>query len=366
MWDDCDYFGDIRASAGYSPTAAREEWMGTSVDEISQHAGVGRSTAYRVLSDDPRVSPEARERVMRAIEKLGYPAMRPRSRRRSGLVLWLPGLQPAAGGPYVAEVVEAIERAVDGRRGGLRIISRRLPDSPGDVPVSLLRENIEGMLTVAFYSNRHLEALGKRWPVVSLLSSRQVPGVVSIGPDYAGGARLAVEHLLERGHRRIALVTGDVQERNFSRLFLDGYAGAMTKGGLGVDAALVHSHSDNVGKGAELQLELPGRRAARELMGAEQRATAIIARHDSLVGIMRTLREMGFRVPEDVSIVGCGAGGLRQAFGVKLTTVSFDAEAMAALGLELIKAVPAAGARVFVPVELREGDSVLRIEGAGR
>jgi DNA-binding LacI/PurR family transcriptional regulator len=336
--------------------------MGISVDRICELAGVGRSTAYRVLSADGRVSEEARRKVLEAIGELGYPAMRPRSRRRSGLVLWLPGLHPAAaGGPYVAEVVEAIERAVEHRQGGLRILSRKLPDSPGEVPLELLRENIEGMLTVAFYSSAHLEALGKRWPLVSLLSSRQIPGVVTISPDYAGAARLAVEHLVARGHRRIALVTGMVRERNFSRMFLDGYAGGMTQRGLGVDPRLVHSDGNNVGKGAELELEFPGQLAARDLLGGDDPPTAIIARHDSLVGILRILKDLGLRVPEDVSIVGCGSRGLETAFSIKLTTVTFDAEQMAALGLKMIKSVPAAGARVLVPVDLSEGDSVQSI-----
>jgi DNA-binding LacI/PurR family transcriptional regulator len=335
--------------------------MGVSVELISERAGVGRSTAYRVLSDDPRVSPEARAKVMEAIRALGYPAMRPREKRPNGVALWLPGLTKSLAGPYVAEVVEALEAAVGRGRRSLRIISQPLPESPGEMPLDLLRENLSGILTVAFYSNPHLAALGKRWPVVCLLSSREVPGVVSISPDYPGAARLAVEHLLAGGHRRIALVTGQVSERNFSRMFLDGYSGALACAGLGVDPGLVHSSGDNLGKGADLAAGMPGQRAAAELLDRRARPTAIIARHDSLVGITAVLRERGLRVPEDVSVVGCGAEGLAAAFGTRLTTVSFSAPAMASLGLEMVKAVPPQGARVFVPVRLTEGDSVRRL-----
>ncbi len=334
--------------------------MAVSVTKISARAGVGRSTAYRVLSDDQRVSPEARAKVMRAIGELGYPRLRPRGRRRNGLVLWLPGLAGSLAGPYVVEVVDALEAAVGRVHRGLRVISQTLPDSPEDVPLDLLRENIAGILTVAFYSNRHLAVLARRWPVVSLLSSRQVPGVVSIGPDYAGAARLAVEHLAAVGHRRIALVTGEPRERNFSRLFLDGYSGAMVKAGIGASPELVHSSGGNVGKGPALLADPPGQRAARELLGGTERPTAIIARHDSLLGIIKALGEMGLRVPEDVSIVGCGADGLGEAFSPRLTVAGFSAADMASLGLEAIKAVPEQGARVLVAVELHEGDSVRR------
>lgn len=335
--------------------------MPVSVEEISARAGLGRSTAYRVLSDNPKVSAEARKKVMRAIGELGYPRMRGGGKRRNGLVLWLPGLETSLAGSYVAEVVSALEAAVGRMRRGLRIISHPLPESPEDVPLDLLRENIDGILTVAFYSNRHLEVLAGRWPVVCLLSSRQVPGVVSVGPDYAGAARLAVEHLASMGHRRIVLVTGEPRERNFSRLFLDGYSGAMVKAGIGASPDLVHSSGENVGKGPGLPADPPGQRAARELLGRAERPTAIVARHDSLLGIMKTMGEMGLRVPEDVSIVGCGTEGLAGAFNPQLTVAGFSAADMASLGLEVIKAVPPQGARLLVPVGLREGASVRRL-----
>jgi LacI family transcriptional regulator len=338
--------------------------MSISVDKISQRAGVGRSTAYRVLGGDPRVSAEARAKVLRSIDELGLPRMRPKQRlrrRRRAIVLWLPGIAGSLAGPVTGEVLAATEAEVAARGRGVRIISQPLPGSPEELPLELLREDLDGILTIAFYSDKHLAAIARRWPVVSLMSSRQVPGVASVGPDYAGSARLAVEHLVAQGHRRIALVTGEVRERNFSRLFLDGYAGAMAQAGLAVDPSLVHSGPDNVGKGAAAQIDPPGQAAARALLSGGRRPTAIVARHDSLVGIVRAIAELGLRVPEDVSLVGCGGTGMPAGFRPQLTAACYSCPDMVKLALGLLGAVPPQGARILAPVELREGQSVRKL-----
>ena len=90
--------------------------MSTSVDEISRRAGVGRATAYRVLGGNGPVSDDARAKVMRAVEELGYPRMRPRSRRRKGVVLWGP-LAPGVRPETFFEIDDA-ERAVPQVRFG--------------------------------------------------------------------------------------------------------------------------------------------------------------------------------------------------------------------------------------------------------
>jgi len=331
------------------------------VEQIGLRAGVGRATAYRVLGNHPGISPEARRRVLSAIGELGYPRMRPKSRRRRGMLLWLPGIARSIAGPVSWEVLDALEAALAERGRAARIVSAPLPESPEALPLELLREDLEGILTIAFYSDAHLAALGRRWPVVSLMSSRQAPGVVAIGPDYSGAARLVVEHLVALGHRRIALVTGEVRERNFSRLFLDGYAGAMVRARLAAGPDLVHSDAGNVGKGEVAIADPPGQAAARALLDQTDRPTAIIARHDSLTGIVKVIAELKLRVPEDVSLVGCGGTGMPAQFRPTLTAACYSCAEMVALALELLGSVPRQGMRVLVPTELRAGESARAI-----
>ena len=338
--------------------------MGVSINEIADYAGVARITVYRTLANHPSISGGTRARVVRAIQELGYPRLQKRGRMppHPGMALWLPGLSLALATPYVADAVAALESEVARRRNSLRILSAPLPESPADMPLELLRENFQGVFTVAFYSDRHLGILARRWPVVSLFSTREVPGVVSISPDYAGAARLAVEHLAELGHRRIALVVGQVRERNFSRLFLDGYSGAMVHAGLTPDPRLIHSHDGNVGHGEAAILNPPGLAAARELLDRPEKPTAIVARQDSLPGILKALADRGLKLPDDVSVVGCGTESLASSSTPRLTVVSFSANSMAELALQMVTSVPAQGVRMLVPLELQPGESTGRVK----
>jgi LacI family transcriptional regulator len=333
--------------------------MASSIDKLIARAGVARATFYRALADHPSVSAETRARVHRAVQALGYPRSRGRSRRRGGPVLWLPGIGRSVAGPVAREMVDALEEVLARRRRAVRIISHPLPSVPEDIPVDLLREDPETVFTLAFYSDKRLELLARHWPVVSLMLTRQVPGVLSVAPDYADAARLAVEHLIGFGHRRIALVIGEVGERNFSRWFLEGYTAAMLLAGLAPDSRLVHADPDNAQAGGASGT--PGRKAAGDLLGRPEPPTAIIARHDSLPGIMSVIAERGLRAGEDISIVGCGGEAVQDAFAPRLTAVCYSCRELAETALSAIGSLPEAGMHVIAPVEMRPGDSVKRL-----
>ncbi len=330
------------------------EAMSISVERISRRAGVGRATAYRVLGGHANVSAETRAKVMRAVEELGYPQMRPRGSRGRGVVLWGPLLNGVAPETFFPEVREALVAAMARRGRALATISCPVPESTDELPLELLRENIEGILTVAFYSEQHLRAMARRWPMACLLSSRAIPGAVSLTPDFADAARQAIEHLLARGHRRVALVTGKVQPWNASRLLLEGYAGALAQAGLKLDPALVHSDWSNLGRVSPEKTLPLAVGAGRDLLGRAERPTAIIAREDSIPGIRVAAAELGLGVPQDVSLVTVGPRRAER----EVTALEFSLQDMVELALRAIGSAPAEGARILLPVTLREGGSV--------
>jgi LacI family transcriptional regulator, galactose operon repressor len=338
----------------------RSSVLSVSVEEIGKRAGVGRATAYRVLTDHPHVSATIREKVMSAVRELGYPRLKPRSakRRRGGYLLWGPltsGVEPDA---FFYEVYGALEAAMASRRRAVRSISFPLTESPTDLPAELAAEDLDGIFTVAFYSTRHLAALAKRWPLACLLSTRLIPGAVSLAPDYADAARQATEVLLAAGHRRIGLVTGVPSERNFSRLFTEGYAGALAVAGIPVDPILIHSDSGNLGRVKPTKVMPLGIKAGRALLERPDRPTAIIARQDSVSGVLTAAKDLGLRVPEDLSVVGFGTRQGATEFDPVLTSACFSTEGLVDLALQMIKSVPAEGARALLPVEMVEGASV--------
>ncbi|MHC4916525.1 MAG: LacI family DNA-binding transcriptional regulator [Planctomycetota bacterium] len=337
--------------------------MAVSVEDIGRLAGVARATAYRVLTNSPRVSEEARRKVMGAVRELGYPRLRPRGKRRPGYVVWGPlpnGVEPGA---FFYEMLGAIEKAVARRRRAVLSVSAPLGDDPGELPLDMLQHEIEGVITLHFYSNMHLRALAARWPLACMFSARDVPGAISLAPDFAAAAMNATQLLLEAGHRRIALVTGKPQGRNFSRLFTEGYAGALTSAGIGADPRLIHAASENLGRIKPSKTYPLGITAGRELLGRRDRPSAIVARHDSVEGVLAAAAELKLRVPRDLSVVGFGTRKSAQQYSPAVTSFCFSPDAAVALALKMMKAVPEEGVRVAMPVELFEGKSVRAVRG---
>ncbi|HEY3265764.1 MAG TPA: GntR family transcriptional regulator [Armatimonadota bacterium] len=135
-------------------------------------------------------------------------------------------------------------------------------------------------------------------PVVAI--DREIPGcpVDYVGVDNVLVARMAVEHLLELGHRRIAFATGVDETTTPPLLREDGYRETMHRYGLGVDESLIYRLKSGLHDGAAMEL-------ARRLKAARNRPTAIFAMNDILAWrLVAALRQCGLRIPEDVAVIG--------------------------------------------------------------
>ena len=339
--------------------------MPVSVDELCRRAGVARITAYRVISGRVKVAEPTRQKVLRAMEELGCPKMRSRSprARRRGIVLWGPLAAGVQQDPLFADIYRGLEAAMAGRGRALSSISCPLPEEGAGLPVELLREKVDGVLTIGLYNRPLLAAMAKRWPLCCLLSSQLIPGAVAVAPDYGDGVRQAVEHLLARGHRRIGLVAGLIQERNLSRQMYEGYAGALLRAGLVVDAELVHADAGNVGR-IKPDKPLPlARGAGLALLNSSRRPTAIVAREDSEAGLLAAAAELGLSVPGDLSFVFVGGRTRTEPDMCRMTRASCSAEELVEIALRAVTLAPPRGARILVPVELHEGASVRDLRG---
>jgi DNA-binding LacI/PurR family transcriptional regulator len=189
-----------------------------------------------------------------------------------------------------------------------------------------------------------LSGLAERLPVVSVLRGVRQRGVDVVRSDEAQGQRLAVDHLVELGHRRIAHVDGGrrmLASAERSRGYLD----AMRRHGL-ADLARVVSG----GPGEE-----DGARAAEALL--EDPPTAVTAFNDlAAVGLLDVLRRRGVDIPGALSVVGHDDSALSRLGHIGLTTVAQDVETMTGLALaravERVEGAPVAHRELVVPPSL--------------
>ena len=271
----------------------------TTIEQIAQKAGVGRSTVSRVLNEDPRVSDDTRQRVLEILRQENYQpnfAARSLALGRSDVIgAVVPMSLPSVfGDPFFPRFLEGVAAACEAADALLMLWLALPEDEQRKVDRVLGRGPVDGLVVAAHVAADPLvEALRKGGKKFILSSRYEADDVSYVCVDNRASARTAVTHLLRGGRTRIAHITGP------SRMFdaedrLGGYADALRDFGLRVDDELV----------AEGDWSEPsGYAAMRRLLGAEP--DAVFAANDAMaLAAMRALREEGLRVPEDVAIVG--------------------------------------------------------------
>jgi LacI family transcriptional regulator len=190
-----------------------------------------------------------------------------------------------------------------------------------------MRGRVDGLIVMSpdLDARTAVHSFPDGFPVVLLNCPAEREGYDSIVIANYDGARAAVNHLLELGHRRIAMITG--RERNHDAAErLRGFRDALLEAGITADGAVEYSGDFT---------EESGYRATRELLGARERPTAIFAANDSMaIGAISALREAGVRVPEDVAVVGFDDIPMARYMNPPLTTVHVDISALGTLATD--------------------------------
>lgn len=278
----------------------RQKESRVSLRDVAALAGVSVKTVSNVVNQYTHVSAATRQRVQTALDELGYrPNLSARSLRggRSGLIaLAVPELDS----PYFAELARHILYAADAR-GWTVLIDQTDGRAEREKLVmdGIRSQLIDGVIFSPLASGpRELAARRDTTPMV-LLGERIHDGTMDhVGIDNVAAAAAAVAHLAGLGRRRIAAIGEQRQRRGeTARLRLQGYAAGLRAAGLPLEPALVMaSESYHRADGAE---------AMSQLLALADPPDAVFCFNDLLaIGALRTLRDNGIRVPEDIAVVG--------------------------------------------------------------
>jgi len=306
--------------------------MAATLHDVAHLAGVSIKTVSNVINDYPHIRPSTREKVEAAIAQLGYqPNLTARSLRsgRTGVIgLALPELSLS----YFAELADSVMAAAE-RRGVTVLIEQTGGDRARelDVLTSSRRQLTDGLLFSALgLGQDDARLLEVPYPVV-LLGERIFDGPTDhVTMRNVEAARAATEFLLERGHRRIAVVGAHEGEVIGSAgLRLSGYRQALDAAGVAFDPALI-GYTD-------LWHRANGATSMRELLATGVRFDAVFAFNDTLaLGAMRVLQEAGIRVPDDVAVVGFDNLDEAQYSLPSLTTVDPGREEIAETAVRVL------------------------------
>jgi len=296
------------------------------IQDIARHSNASITTVSMVLRNKPGIGEETRRRVLESARELGYQRRSPiadkRDLRTVAMILRArtnsATARVPAVNPFYSDVISGIEMAARTERinllyGTLAVDS---DNRPYELPDHLLGQELDGILLIGSFSSDTISAIadGRPGPIVLVDAPARAASHDAVVSDNRGGALRAVRHLIDLGHRHIAIAGPDLEmDPNFSQR-RDGYLAVLAEKGL--EPCIIttdRSGMDAVGDAAE------------EMLRANPAITAIFGANDaSAIQAMRGAQRVGRQVPDDLSIIGFDDIALASEIRPRLTTMTVD------------------------------------------
>lgn len=292
--------------------------VATTIKDIARKLGVAPSTVSMALRGHPRISKKTRLKVLETAKRLNYKVnilARGLVLRKSSLLgLVIPDIMTS----FFPEIIQGVEEAAD--KLGYSIIIRASNNDFQKEADSLrfLRDrHVEGVIVAPVSTKNNipliLELEKSGIPIVFICNYLKGVNIPYIVVDDVLGAYLATQHLIDLGHRRIAHLRG-VPEYPVSQNRIKGYKKALKEHNFKMDKVLI--------RGSDFTFE-SGYQAMKEFIALENRPTAVFAACDmAVIGAMRTIRETGLRVPEDIALVGFDDLKIAALMETRITTIA--------------------------------------------
>ncbi|MCP4154201.1 MAG: LacI family transcriptional regulator [bacterium] len=331
------------------------------IKKIAEIANVSIATVSRVVNNKPGVRDEVRKKVEKIIRETEY---RPNIMAR-GLVQMksnVIGLLIPVFDGYYSERVEATLKVCADKNYGV-MMATALENYERELEnIKLLSEkHVEGIIYYfAKYTEGHkevIERISKKTPVVLVDYAFDDLNIPAIIQDNYNGARKAMKYLIECGHRRIAFIAPPKYDTEAQRRY-DAYIDTLKEENIEINDAYIKVGSYSINSGSE--------KMAAILKEPERLPTAVFAGNDNMaIGAINCIIAKGYRVPEDISVMGFDDIEIARHFNPALTTVHQDQSAVgreaAQLLLEYIENKKVRVKKIILDQELKIRDSVRKI-----
>lgn len=305
--------------------------MTVTIYDVAREAGVSMATVSRVVNNNPNVKPQTRKKVFEAIERLGY---RPNavarglaSKKTTTVGVVIPDISNA----IFAEVARGIEDIANMYHYNIILCNAdKRKEKEIRVINTLLEKQVDGLLFMGgVVTDEHMQAF-QTATVPIVLCGTNVEGntMAAVDIDHQQAAHDAVKLLIDKGHRRIGMISGNLQDPNngFSRY--NGYKNALEEAGVAVDESLVRIGNHRYESGIEAMkyfLELP------------ERPTAIFSATDEMaIGAIHAAQDAGLAIPGDISVISVDNSRMASMVRPLLTTVAQPMYDIGAVSMRLL------------------------------
>ena len=298
--------------------------------EVANHAGVSYGTVSRVINNDRHVKPETRDRVLAAMQELGYVVNRQARSLVNGRSGVIGVLVPDLGTGYIGEIMRGIDAELEIGNYDLMLYTTHRREAKEAGYIETLSQGMtEGLLLILPRNPAaFINSLRNHGDPFVLIDHQGIGGQTpAVGATNWQGAFNATEYLLSQGHKRIGFITGSM-DLGAARDRLDGFRSALRTHHIPLEEQLIITgdfHQPDGYAGGNQLLDLP------------DPPTAIFASNDVMaMGAMDAVRNRGLRIPDDVSVMGFDdipqAAMLRPA----LTTVGQPLEQMGRVATQIL------------------------------
>ncbi len=286
--------------------------MSVSIKDIARAAGVSPSTVSRALNDHPRISQATKARIRQLAQELGYTPSLParslvtRHTATIGMVI------TTAADPFLARLVQGVEETAE--KNGYSVFmssSYRNAERELEVVRAFHERRASGVIITGSQIDDGYLQLSSQFPLpIVLINCRAYP--YSVYVDKLSGARQAVEHLVQLGHRRIAFIGGPHGHRSNLDRFA-GYRQILEENNISQNDSLIFTGEGTIESGIQ---------AARHMLTIPQPPTAFFCFNDlTAIGVIRALQQAGAEVPRDCSVVGFDDLEMASHYCPSITTV---------------------------------------------
>lgn len=330
------------------------------IKDLARLSGYSLGTVSRVLNNHPNVSEKARNTIMAIVNEVGFELntnAKNLKQQRNKLVV---AIVKGRANEMFAQMVEEIQRLIAGTEYPLLL--HYIDEGENEVRAArkLCREKKPMGFLFLGGESENFAADFDGFTVPAVLATNSAaewgfPNLSSVTTDDNAAACCAVSHLIEQGHRNISVIGGDCEDSEISRLRYHGCCRAFEQN---PEAKFCGYESARFSyRGGYEAME-------RLLARADWNSTALFTMADVLaIGAIRCLRDHGFRVPEDVSVVGFDGLEIGRYYHPKLATIRQQTEEIASECVKILLAAIDGGAAThqIVPYELMAFESVKKL-----
>ncbi len=295
-----------------------------SIKDVAKEAGVSTATVSYVLngSQQETISAETIERVYKAVRELNYipnqsaRSLISRSSKLIGVIIpqTEPGKEFMFSNPFYGSLLSAIE--LTARKNGYHLLLSGTQSDQRYVNIARNRD-VDGVVVVGTYPSKQLDELKQMdIPIVLIDTYVTDEAFHTIGISDRFGGYMATRHLIDKGHRRIAFVSGSIREHGVNEKRYRGYCEALNEAGIPLDEQLLYIGAVDYDYGIQ---------AAWEWRARKQGETAAFVTSDMLaMGFIKGVKQTGLSVPRDISVVGFDDLEIARMTDPGLTTIHQD------------------------------------------